>query len=122
MVETTIYTILSTSPAVTALVSDRINPMVLDRDTGFPAISYLFISTVSSPTFSTRGSQRYRFEVSCWAQKALSAWELRAAVITALNGYSQDGVVIQFMLSRDMFDHISETCRATAEFYVFSNL
>lgn len=117
------------SPVVTVmdLCDSRVYPLVLPTQPTLPAITYSFIGGTSRPTNDSPGSQRYRVEVNCWGNTYSEAVTLRAAVITALNGYPAGRVQttsiqsIQYLQPTDFFDHDVLQYRAMVEFYVYAN-
>jgi hypothetical protein len=121
MIETDFYSILSTAPGVIALCGSNIYPVRLPTDATMPAIHYMVVGGTSQATFDTRGKQKYRIEVSCWADQYLDAITLRHAVVSALGQYSANGIYIQFLQNVDFDDHELTQHRATAEFYVYAN-
>jgi hypothetical protein len=121
VIETDFYSILSTAPGVTAICDSRIYPVRLPTEAIMPAIHYAFVGGSSKPTFDTPGIQKYRVEVNCWGTQYLDAIALRHAVIAALNRFSANGVLIQFIQSVDFDDHETLQSRALAEFYVWAN-
>ena len=121
MIETQIYSVLSSAPALSALCGSRIYPLVLPDEVTMPAISYIFVGGSSKSTQDTRGSQKYRLEVNCWSNTYLSAVTLRNAVIDTLDSYNQNGLFISFLQPLDLFDHDLLNFRAVTEFYVYFN-
>jgi hypothetical protein len=121
MVETDFYTILSSPAPVQAICASRIYPLVLPEKAVLPAIHYAFVGGSSASTFDTRGSQKYRVEVSCWGGTYGDAVTLRAAVTTALDGYNSGRIKINFLQPTDFFDHDLLQYRAMAEFYLYTN-
>jgi hypothetical protein len=121
MIEQNIYQLLSTAPAITALIGTRAYPVVIPDDPTLPAISYSIVGSSAKATFTTAGTQRFRIEVNCWGSTYGSAITLRAAVISSLNGYSNGTVSIQYLMSQDLFDDELLQYRAICEFYAYTS-
>lgn len=68
-VEASLYTRLSTWPALLALVSDRVYPMILPQNCTLPAVTYQRIA--SQPRVLAMGTDpgmaRPRFQITAWA-------------------------------------------------------
>ena len=121
MVEQTLQDLLKGSESITALVSDRIHGLLIPTGSAMPALDYKVVSATAMPTWSSHGSQRIRVEVNCWGAKYDAAVSLRAAVIAALNGYSDGLTSIQFLTSQDLYDYQLTQFRAVCEFYLFTS-
>ena len=122
MIETYLFSLLSSSAGITAITGPRIYPLLLPTDVAMPAIHYSFVGTSSKSTADTTGSQRYRVEVNSWGKTYLDAVTLRSAVIGALHTYNDGYVNIQLLSEQDLFDHELEEYRAIAEFYAYANI
>jgi hypothetical protein len=121
MIEQTISTLLSTAPAITALIDARAYPVVLPDDPTLPALCYSIIASSAKATFTTVGTQRFRIEVNCWGTTYSDAVTLRSAVISSLNGYSNGTTSVQYLMSQDFFDHELLQYRAMVEFYGYTS-
>jgi len=121
MIELSVASILSTAPAISALVGSRVYPVTLPTDPTLPALDYKFVGGSSTATQDTYGTQRYRLEVNCWGNTYSDAVTLRAAVVATLSQYSADGVFIAYLMPQDFFEDEILQYRAMAEFYVFAN-
>jgi hypothetical protein len=137
MVDQGLFALLAADPGVAALVpqgqifaGDAPDDFAL-----YPCISYSLVGGSSAPTLSTSGVIRQRIEInSCAAQPANNlspgtlAAQIRAAVITAVNGWQQklpDGTnVLNATLLNPGTDFISEQriFRCMCEFYVLYTL
>lgn len=88
-IETALYSYLTSYAGLTALVSDRIYPLVIPEQASLPAIAYQRIST--RITYSHDGDSeldRPRFQFACVASTAKAAREVAEQVVAALSGYS----------------------------------
>jgi hypothetical protein len=121
MIELIFSNLLLASAAITDICSGRIYPVRLATDAPMPAIHYMFISGVSKPTLDSRGSQKYRVEVSCWGDSYNDAVTLRAAVVSALDQTVSANLYIEFLMNTDLDDHQTLQYRCLCEFYVYSN-
>jgi Protein of unknown function (DUF3168) len=123
MIESDLFTALSTPTVITALVGTRIYPVRLPPDPTLPAIHYKFVGGSSQATQDTLGSQRSRAEVSCWGATYSDAVTLRAAVVAALSQTSSGSIqLIQFLQNVDFDEPDTLDFRALCEFYLYSNL
>lgn len=119
------YSLLAGTASIAALVGTRISPLVLPESPTLPAITYRTVGGSSKPTFTTAGQQRVRMEFNCWGAAALDAFNLRATLVAALNGYTgtlSDGTNLQNaqrLQNVDYFDHDARIYRAMVEFYLF---
>lgn len=78
---------LSSSPAVTALVADRITPGRRDQGAAFPAIVYHLISAPRSRTLAGDTSLiKARVQIDCWGRTEDEADQTAKAVKAALEG------------------------------------
>ena len=87
--ERAIYSILSTTGAITQVVGDRIYPKKIEQGVDLPAITYQQISgprvyNVSGPI----GWVPSRHQITAWATNNLQAADLAAAIIVAFGGLS----------------------------------
>ena len=121
MIEATLYSVISSATAITALSGDRIYPVVLPTDPALPALSYMFIAGVVKPTMDTRGTQRSRVQIDCWGNTYSDAVSLREAVIQTLAGYN-DGFCCQILNTLDDFEHELLQYRAVVEVYLTYSL
>jgi hypothetical protein len=122
MIESTLFSILSSAPAITAITSTRIYPLVLPDECTLPAIDYSIVGGAAKSTQDTRGTIRLRWEVNCWGASYGDAVTLRNAVVQSLDNYVGQGIHIQFLMPQDIFDHELLQYRAIAEFYVYASV
>ena len=125
MIETHIYSALSSSQAITDIAGTNIFPLVLPDSPTLPAITYQIISAMARPTFNTSGMTRYRVQIDCWSSQAqgyAAASALRDAVIATLNGYSDQYMTAYLNTYLDRFEQDLLQYRCIAEFFVLSNL
>jgi hypothetical protein len=83
--ETTLYSILSTAPGVTALVGPRIYPDLVPQGIATPYIGYERVST--APVATIHGSilaSNVGLVVACWADTRIAAEALADAVAAAM--------------------------------------
>ena len=122
MIESELFTAISTASAVTAICGSRVYPLVLPKDPTLPAIDYKFVGGSNTPTFDSMGAQRYRVEINCWGATYLEAVSLRLAVVKALSGYTSATMSVSYLMPQDFFDSELLQFRAMAEFYVLACL
>lgn len=80
-----VYNILSNNAALTAVVSSRINPLVLPQESAFPAISYQLISVVPHPSKSGSSKSDFaRVQINSFGTSYQSAVEVSDLVRSAM--------------------------------------
>lgn len=85
MIETTLYTVLSTDTAVSNIVSTRIYPLIAPQDSAMPAVVYQRVSTVPVNSLAgDSGLDAVRIQISCWASTYAGAKSLAVAVKNAV--------------------------------------
>jgi hypothetical protein len=78
---------LAASAAITALVSTRIRPMVLNENESIPAIRYEMISSESFTYLGGSGKEcRTRIQIDCYGSTTIQAAQVAAAVKNNLDG------------------------------------
>lgn len=87
-IEEAIYSYLSTHAGLIALTSTRIYPMALPYNPIMPAVTYQRVSTAPLQMFGSTAKTTARFQVTAWATTYLSAREVAAQIVTALDAYS----------------------------------
>jgi hypothetical protein len=122
VIESTLYSVLSTAPRITAITSTRIHPLVIPEGSTLPAISYSIVGGAVKPTFSNNGTQRLRVELNCWGATYGDAITLRNAVVQSIDGYNEQGISIQYLMPQDFFDHELLQYRALVEFYLYASV
>jgi hypothetical protein len=83
--ETTLYSILSTAPGITALVGPRIYPDLVPQGIATPYIGYERVATEPITTIhGTILAQNARMMIACWADTRIAAEALADAVAAAM--------------------------------------
>ena len=96
MIEIEVYKYLSQYAGLTALVGDRIYPMILPQDAVLPAVTCEKISGQRINTkFGPAGLVRARIQVSCWAKGYLVAKQVAEQVRLALAGFPGGTVYLE---------------------------
>lgn len=127
MIKAGLFHLLSTTPAIAAICATRVHPDLRPTSPLYPLIEYKGISLKSSPTLTTSGMQRDRYQFDCCAGDSLLAEQLRDVLRQTLNGYQgvlSDGTYLQNVLLNNMLDSYTDIPRiycATIEFYLFYN-
>jgi hypothetical protein len=128
VIEAGLFSLLSTTSAITTLCGTRIYPAVLPTDPTYPCVLYKLISAKPSPTLSTSGFQRWRVEFDCFGQTYASAVAVRSAIRSTLEGYRgtlTDGTLLQdaqFVQLGDFYEDGARVYRCMLEEYLFFNL
>ncbi len=88
MIEEALYTHLISHAGLTAIVGNRIYPVLLPQDVTFPAVTYQRISTVREyAQEGPSGLAHPRFQFSCWAETYEEAKAVAEQIRFALSGY-----------------------------------
>jgi hypothetical protein len=123
MIETALFTVLSTASAVTALAGTRIYPAVLPKNPTLPAAVYKFAGGANTPTMDTRGKQRSRLQIDCFGETYSDAVNLRKAIAQTLGGYVSAEFQSQVLtIGSDGFDEDLLQYVAILEVYVWFSL
>lgn len=111
-IEEHVFAALTANPAVAALVSQRIYPLVMPQNPTLPAIRYEVTGQASE--WALTGAEAMRetmFDVDCWAAETsgksayAAAKEVQEAVRAALDAYSASGIQGVFVdNSADYYD------------------
>lgn len=127
MLETSLFTLLSGEPSISALVSDRIYPVLIPENPTMPCITWQIVGGMSKPTLDTTGSQKVRIQIDCWAtDKYLTAATIRAAITQFLTNRIaklSDASLATFLLIQplDFYAGGDEAFRCGVEFYANLN-
>lgn len=106
MIEQTVYTVLTTNPAVQAIVGTKVYPLVIPEEADVPAVVYQKVGTLvvnSLDGFS--GLESIRLQFSCYAKTLFQAKQLAQSVSAALNG----SAVLKCVRTMEMDDQDAET-------------
>lgn len=88
-IESGLYTHLTNDPDVSALVGDRIYPLLVPQDASLPAIAYQRISTGREEAHTgPSGLCSARIQLTCIADSYESAKSVADAVRKSLDGFS----------------------------------
>lgn len=93
-VATSFYSYLSNAPSLTALVGNRIYPIMLPQDAVFPAITY---NRVTTPKMYVQSGFTYsdaHYDVNCWGISYDAADTLAATLIPLLDNRVFSGVTM----------------------------
>lgn len=106
-VEATLYDRLSNFAGLTALVGNRIYPVVLPEDVTYPAVTYKRMSTVPNVSCMVEdtGLVRPRFQVAAWGSVYDDLVDIKEQVRSALKRWSTTGVQDTFVVEElDLYD------------------
>lgn len=105
--ETILFTKLSGTAALTALVGTRIYPLIIPQGATYPAVTYQRISTMAREGCMSEddGLARARIQVTAWAETFTSAKAVIDQVRQALQRWTTTGVQGSFILAEyDLYD------------------
>lgn len=128
MIDAGLFTLLSTTSAITALCGTRIYPVTFPTGPTYPAMAFKWIGAKPNPTLRNSGYQRWRMEFECRDHTYALALAMRGALRSTLEGYNgvlSDGTFLQdaqFVQLRDDFEDDPRVYCCTIEFYLFFNL
>lgn len=123
MIEQGLYTLLSGDPTISAMVGDRISPVLLPEGSPMPAMTYQVTRGTSDPTFDTSGLIKLFMQFDCFGLNYSDAAQLRKALVMVLNGYQgvlSDGTnlqLAQFQQPVDFYIEDVRQYRCAVEFY-----
>lgn len=106
-----IYSITQAAPAITAICSDRVEPLRKSQNSEFPAIAYHVTSHKEGLSMAgPDGLYEARFDIGCLANTYTSARELATAVQSAFHGYrgAVSGGFVQGIMFLDEDDMYSD--------------
>lgn len=128
MIQIGLYNLLVNDPGLSALIADRITPVMLPEDPTLPALTYLDISLVSEPTFESSGMQRMRVQFDSHAEGYQQSIAVQDALRLCLDGYQgllSDGTFLQNaqrISAMSAYDDVPRQFRAVSEYYLFFTL
>ncbi len=128
MIQDGLYSLLSEDPKLSAIVGDRITPVLLPEGSTTPALTYMVAGGSSDPTFSTSGMQRLRVQFDVHAdpkdkagyRAAIQAREALRLLLDGYRGMLSDGTYLQNaqrIQDIDYFDDGPRQFRCSSEFY-----
>lgn len=120
MIETEIYAYLSSNNAITALVGNRIYPLILPQNYTLPAITYTKISgqRVNAKDGQT-GLANPRFQFSCWAKTYLEAKKVADVVRIAMNVFPNGTTYMQD--EQDFYEPDTGLYHVPVDFIIWHN-
>jgi hypothetical protein len=116
--ETKIFTILTTDPAVSAVIASRCFPVVLPQNVTLPAVSYQRIS--GGQENSLKGSSNLenpRIQVDVWGTTYSAVKDLAAKVMAAMRAASTFKALV--ISDQDLFEDETETYRVSIDFSIW---
>jgi len=115
-IEDAIYSKLSGTSGITALVGRRIYPVVLPQKCKLPAITY---DKVSDPQIHTMGSESNpchpRFTIHVWGETLKNVIDIAEQVKTALKYYT--GTIASMIIQRIYYDNETDIYEPQTETY-----
>lgn len=127
MIQVGLAALLNNTPAIQALCGTRIYPDARPPGVAYPAMTWKLIAAKPSPTLSTSGFQRHRFEFCCFGVSPIDAETLRETLRKALEGYNgvlSDGTLLQdaqFIQALDSYEDDPRVYERMIELYLFFN-
>ena len=114
MIEQSIYSHFSTSAALTALISDRIYPMMMPQDPVLPSVTYQRISNMPVNALSGAcGLDKPIIQIDCWSTTYAGVKALGDTVRKALAA----GPYFSLQLSdEDIYEPGTEIYRVSMDF------
>lgn len=125
----TIFAALQKSPAVVALVADRIFPDEAPEGETQPLIVYQVITDVPDNSFTEAASSRRKFarlQVDCYARAEQNkpgryrlAHQIATAVENVIANMADPDFSAALLDSRDLYDNVTTYARVSLDFTVF---
>ena len=129
MIQEGLKALLAANAGVSALVAGRIFPVLGPPDIGqMPYVVYVCVGGSSEPSLSTSGVLRQRIEINAHAETYGAAAVLRAAIISAVNGWNETLADGTHVLNTTLLNPGTDFCgedrifRCMVEFYVLYTL
>lgn len=129
MIDSGLYQLLAADAGVSAICAGRIFSVDIPPDNQqLPALAYSMVGGAATPTFTTSGVFRQRVQLDAFGDSYDDAASLRAAGITAVNGWCavlSDGTRV---LSASLLNPGTDFCgedrifRCMCEFYILHTL
>lgn len=88
MLSKALYTKLSGTAGITALVSTRIYPVVLPENVTLPAISYSVVAQPQIHSLEGVTALNSLVQIDCWADTFLASQNVAEAIANAINDFS----------------------------------
>ena len=107
MVETSLYSRLTTFAGLAALVSNRVYPLIMPQGATYPAVTYQRISTEPREVAmgADPGIARPRFQVTAWAETFAGAKAAGDQIRLALERWNTTGIFDTYILAEnDLYD------------------
>ena len=123
MIEQGLYSLLSADATISAMVGDRISPVLLPEGSPMPAMTYQVTRGSGDPTFDTSGLIKLYMQFDCFGTDYSDAAQLRKALVMLLNGYQgvlSDGTdlqLAQFQQPIDYYEKDVRQYRCAVEFF-----
>lgn len=114
MIEQGIYNLLAGNAGLTAIVGDRIYPVVVPEPTVYPCLSYTGITSSSAYTFDRRSHDTKRIQFDAWATSYSDAKSILHALklaLDTLSGTLSDGTRLLAAFSDQEIDHFESDGR-----------
>lgn len=120
VLEPKIYTVLSGSSAVSAVVSARIYPLVLPQDVTLPAITYVRISGGQVNSMGGySGLENPRMQIDVWGATYTAAKTLAALVHAAMSAATTFSALL--ISDMDLYEDDTKIYRVSMDFSVWNN-
>jgi hypothetical protein len=122
-VEADLFTRLSTFTGLSALVADKVYPLILPQGVTLPAVSYQRVSSIRPSAMGADiGIVRARFQVDVWAQDFDSSKAIAEQIRLALQCYHGTGTVeileIFFLNEVDLYEENTRIAHQALDFEV----
>lgn len=120
-----IFALLSGESTISAVVADRIYPLLLPEGVALPAITFQAAGGRSMPTLATSGMQQPRIQIDVFGATYEDADAGRLALRKFLNGYQgtlADGTYLQnvdLIQQSDTYEEYPRQFRCMLEFYFY---
>lgn len=107
MIETTLFTRLSTFAGLMALIATRIYPIIMPQGVTYPAVTYQRISTQPREIAMGEdpGIARARIQITSWGETFVSARTVADQVRLAMERYTVAGIFDVYIIGEmDLYD------------------
>lgn len=126
MIDTLIRPLVLSFDNVTAIVANRVVPILVPEGWNLPALTYQIIAASADPTFDTAGFTRTRVQFDCYGESYADASSLRQALDAAINGFVGEVAGVQItdvclIQPIDRFQHELLQFICGVEYYISCN-
>ena len=125
--ESELYGFLVSNPVISAVVADRVYPLLMPQNTQLPAITYQRISGASEQSMTgASGLAHPRIQLDCWGSTYKDVTVLREVLRQVLQGFrGQLGTIfingVIYVNDQDFYEWETKTFRTSTDVKIWHN-